>query len=199
MRAGKRNDVTPSQPDRSGPPQRRRPNAKSKRGINNKLNTGECYGKRIRTNYRQLRQIGDLPKGGADQNRSAERWAQCRLYAQADLYLTEDECLEVREFVIDKLTELRRGLDLRLMKNGFHDYLQWKQNENQLHWSELLLGRMSERVTAYRDRRQQNIDKQKVALEIRAMNISWNEQVQVAKERLGMSQSSYARALKRKI
>jgi hypothetical protein len=119
-------------------------------------------------------------------------------YQFGDWYLDVEECLQVRDFVISRLSQLRRNLDLRLMINGFKDFLQWQNNDSKTHWQQLIEGRIAERVV-YRDRRTQNIEKQKVALEIRALNLPWKEQVKLAKERLGISPGAYHRALQRKL
>jgi hypothetical protein len=117
-------------------------------------------------------------------------------YEYGDLRLDADECLAVRQFVIDRLSELHRPLDLRIMMNGFRDYLQFKYGESPLHWHQLMLGRMSQRVL-YMDRRQTNAEKQRLALEIRAMGLSSKEQERLAKEQIGISPAAYYRALKR--
>ena len=120
-------------------------------------------------------------------------------YDYGELFLYPDQCLEVRDFVVARLAELQRNLDLRLLINGFRDYLQWRAGESKLHWHDLLDGRMKERVSGYRSRASQNLTKTKGALEIRSLNLPWNEQCRLAKEKLGLSPAAYSRALKRVI
>jgi hypothetical protein len=112
-----------------------------------------------------------------------------------DLYLDPAECMEVRQRVIDRLAETKRNLDIRLMVNGFKDFLQWRNGDSKLHWHDLLEGRLSERTTApaYKSKAIKTAEKTRLALEINAMPISWAEKCKKA----GMSSSAFQRALKR--
>jgi hypothetical protein len=60
--------------------------------------------------------------------------------------LTPQECAEVAEEVIARSTRLQRNLDLRLLVNTFQDRLQWANGASEMHWREMLDGRMKERV-----------------------------------------------------
>jgi hypothetical protein len=117
-------------------------------------------------------------------------------YRYGEDYLTPDECWEVGQFIIDKLGALHRSLDLRLLVNGFRDYLQWKTGHAVNHWHVLLEGRMQERVV-YRGRAEQKAEESRVALEIHKMNTPSVKKVKLWKERTGLGQAAYYRALRR--
>lgn len=117
-----------------------------------------------------------------------------------DDYIVPDECLEVRQRVIDRLSELKRNLDLRVMINGFKLYLQWKNGDSKLHWHDLLDGLMSERTVAYKDRVSKQAEKHQLAMSIHAMSIPWAEKLKLWKDKMngapGSSQAGFDRALK---
>lgn len=118
-------------------------------------------------------------------------------YTFGPLFLAPEECLEVRHYVIERFQEMRRPLDLRMMVNGFRDMLQFKSGESGLHWNQLLEGRMAERVV-YQDRNQKNAEKQRIALEIEAMKLSWEQKVKLWKDKTTLSAAAFDRARKRK-
>jgi len=82
-----------------------------------------------------------------------------------ELYVTPAQCMEVREYVISKMTELKRNLDIRLMINGFRDYLQWSEGHSEHDWKTLIDGRMTEHVM-YQDRATRNLTNRQIALAI---------------------------------
>jgi len=112
-------------------------------------------------------------------------------------YLSPAECWEVCSFIVEKLTALKRNLDIRLLTNGFRDYLQFKSGDSQNHWKVLLEGRMSERV-AYKTRAEVKTEESRIAMEIYKMKITNPEKLKLWKERTGLSHMAYYRALKRK-
>jgi hypothetical protein len=99
-------------------------------------------------------------------------------------YLAPEECWEVGLYIQDRLTELRRPLDLRLLLNGFKDYLQHKNGDSgKLTWQDLMDGRFKEAVQQ-RVRRADRIKEEvRIALEIDAMKISKAEKLQMWMER----------------
>jgi hypothetical protein len=117
-------------------------------------------------------------------------------YTYGEDYLTPAECWEVGQFIIDKLEALHRNLDLRLLLHGFHDYLQWKTGHAVNHWHVLLEGRMQERVL-YRPRAEQKAEESRIALEIHKMKMPGDKRLQLWKERTGLKQAAYYRALQR--
>lgn len=57
------------------------------------------------------------------------------------------DCHEVCEFVIGECQGLNRRLDLRLLINGFRDYLQWQDCESGCHWRDMVSARVKQRPT----------------------------------------------------
>ena len=118
-------------------------------------------------------------------------------YTRGSHYLSPDECLEVREFIITRLTQLKRPLDLRLLITGFDDFLQWKTGNSHNHWQLLIEGRMAERVV-YVARSDRKAAEARLALEIHAMKLTYAEKVKLWHDKTGLSKAAYDRALKRK-
>jgi hypothetical protein len=117
-------------------------------------------------------------------------------HAYGEDYLSPDECWEVGQYISTRLEELHRHLDLRLLMNGFKDYLQFKTQNATNHWHVLLDGRMQERVV-YRGRAEQKAEESRVALEIHKMRVPLAKKLQLWGEKTGLSQPAYYRALKR--
>ncbi len=112
--------------------------------------------------------------------------------------MTPDECWEVATFIRERLTVMRRSIDLRLLKHGFHDYLLHREHHTDLNWQEMLEARMAETATRYRGRKQQTMEEAAIASEIhRTRELSFDEKVSEWHMRTGKSQSAYDRALKR--
>jgi hypothetical protein len=123
-------------------------------------------------------------------------------YRFGEYFMDVDQCLEVRDHIIKRLAELKRGLDLRVMMNGFKFYLQWQNGESTNHWHQLLEGFMAKRVMVggYKDRRTTNAENTQIALAIDAMKLSWVEKVKMFKEKTGRAgAASFDRARKRKL
>lgn len=117
-------------------------------------------------------------------------------YKYGDDYLPPAKCHEVREYVVSKLSDLKRSLDLRLMINGFRDYLQWQSGDSVNDWQALIDGRISGQVL-YRTRDEKNLTKKQQAMEIYAMTLTNDEKLKLWAERTGLSQAAYYRALGR--
>lgn len=118
-------------------------------------------------------------------------------YQYGEDYMSPDECLEVSQFIVAKLSELSRPLDLRLLVNGFKDFLQWKSGNSINHWKDLLLGRFSERPTAIR-RSEKKAAESQIALQISKMDIPFQQKITLWEQKTGLKgQRSYFRALKR--
>lgn len=118
-------------------------------------------------------------------------------YQYGEHSMIPEECWEVATFVIDRLGLLHRSLDLRLLMNGFKDYLQWKTGNSTNHWQALVEGRMAERVV-YRGQAALKDEQQKTALEIHANKATLKEKVAAWTAQTGLGQAAYYRALKRK-
>ena len=101
------------------------------------------------------------------------------------------------EFIRERLDGLQRNLDLRLLKNGFKDYLQWKTRNSVKHWHDLLLGRIEERPIVIR-RADRLANASKIANEINDMKIPFKERIALWEQRTRhKGERSYYRALKR--
>jgi hypothetical protein len=79
-------------------------------------------------------------------------------YRHGDQEMTADECETVCEFVILESQSKLCHLDMRLLDNGFRDYLQWREGHSATHWQTLVAtrldGRRDETVTSPKDRQQ---------------------------------------------
>lgn len=118
-------------------------------------------------------------------------------YEYGEDYITPDECWEVATFIIDRLEVLHRNLDLRLVMNGFKDYLQYKTGNAVNHWQALLEGRMAERVV-YQGRADLKAEQQKIALTIHTMKQPSSKKIEQWTKATGLGQAAYYRALQRK-
>jgi hypothetical protein len=118
-------------------------------------------------------------------------------YTYGEYYMTPDECWEVGGWIIDRLEDLKRKLDVRLLINGFKDYLQFKTDNSASHWKQLLEGRMREQAI-YISRAEKKAEESKVALEIHKMKLPTKKKIQLWKERTGLGQAAYYRALGRR-
>lgn len=120
-------------------------------------------------------------------------------YEFGDEFLSPEECRTVKDFIVEQLTQKNRRLDLRLMQNGFRDFLQARAGHSELTWQELIEGRMAERIS-YKSRADQNQEKHLIASRIhlaaKKNGWSWARTVAEAKT-VGFSAAGYARALKR--
>ena len=68
--------------------------------------------------------------------------------------------------------------------------LQFKSGESSLHWQQLVEGRMEERVQ-YQTRTDKSAEKHKIATEIDAMKLNWEEKCKVWKERTELSPAAF--------
>jgi hypothetical protein len=111
-------------------------------------------------------------------------------------FLTPKECLEVAEYVIDRMRSLERPLDMRVYINGVKDYLQYKIGHSDTDWKDLIETRLR-RVTILRERRSDVMSREaSIALELSRMEISPTERMRLWKERTGKSERAYWRRLK---
>jgi hypothetical protein len=117
-------------------------------------------------------------------------------YSYGEYYMSPDECWEVGGWIIDRLEDLKRKLDVRLLINGFKDYLQYKTGNSVSDWKQLLEGRMREQAI-YVNRAEQKAEESKVALEIHKMKLPVKKKIRLWKERTGLGQAAYYRALDR--
>ena len=59
--------------------------------------------------------------------------------------MTSQECQDVCEYLIAESQTRLCHLDMRLLDNGFRDYLQWKAGHSTSHWQELVATRLDGR------------------------------------------------------
>lgn len=55
-----------------------------------------------------------------------------------------EERKEICEFIISETENSQQQIDLRLLKHGISDYLQWKNGEVKVHWKELVVSSMQD-------------------------------------------------------
>jgi hypothetical protein len=109
--------------------------------------------------------------------------------------MTPTECWEVATAIMERLDELQRNLDLRLLINGFRDFLQYKAGEsNGVHWEDMLANRIKERVMPPVTRAGEKDEQARVAREIHAMKTTGAEKLAEWKRRTGLDKSAYYRA-----
>lgn len=119
-------------------------------------------------------------------------------YRYGDDYLTPDECWEVCVRIVERLAILQRALDLRLLMNGFRDFLQWRTDNSRNHWHNLLESRMQQKpVFKYKSRAEIKADEARIAADIYTRGLSTAKAVALWKEKTGLDQAAYYRALKR--
>jgi hypothetical protein len=111
-------------------------------------------------------------------------------------YVSPHECLEVAEFIIDRMRSLDRPLDMRVYVNGVKDYLQCKTGHSATDWKDLIETRLH-RTTVLRERRADVIGRDAAtALELSKMGVSAAERMRLWKQRTGKSERAYWRRLR---
>jgi len=94
--------------------------------------------------------------------------------------MTPTETWQVARYIRQELALLQRPIDLRLLINGFKDYLQWRNLEaGSLHWGDLVKGRIREGVHSDAVGRRERIARDRtLASELSRMNISTREKIE---------------------
>lgn len=69
-------------------------------------------------------------------------------FSLGDYYAAPDECWQVACHIAERLETMKRPLDLRLMLNGFRDFLFHRSGDSPLDWRDLLESKMVEQVGA---------------------------------------------------
>jgi hypothetical protein len=112
-------------------------------------------------------------------------------------FVAPRECMEVAEYVIDRMRALDRPLDMRVYVNGVKDYLQCKTGHSDTDWKDLIETRLR-RTTILRERRADVMGREAIiALELSRMDITPAERIQLWKERTGKSERAYWRRLRK--
>lgn len=112
-----------------------------------------------------------------------------------------DECLAVCEFIVGHCRGLNRAMDLRLLLNGFQDYLQWRDCRAGCHWRDLVATRVKERpigleeMRTYAERNAQMAAELAVARELEASDADREERARLWRDRTGKSEQTLYRRL----
>jgi hypothetical protein len=115
--------------------------------------------------------------------------------------MTPAECLEVCEFLFHQSRSLHRALDLRLLVNGFMDYLAWQACAAGCHWKDLVATRLKERPITFAvppmlgTRADRKRREQAIAAEIVAATGDRHERLRLWVERTGKSEPTLYRRL----
>lgn len=111
------------------------------------------------------------------------------------------ECLEVCEYLVDQARGLNRQLDMRILVNGFKDYLQWRECESGCHWRDMVATRLKERPIAveeaktFTERDAQKQSELEIAREVAAATADRQERFRLWKEKTGKSEPTLYRRL----
>jgi hypothetical protein len=111
--------------------------------------------------------------------------------------MNADECWTVAEFIVSRLSQLRRNLDLRLLVNGFRDYLLHRDQKTQSPWQDLIAARIAEKPTSYKSRKELAIEDHETASEIFRMDLALTKKIELWRQKTGKSRASFYNALKR--
>jgi hypothetical protein len=115
--------------------------------------------------------------------------------------LDPEECLEVCEFIISQGRGLHRAIDLRVLLNGFQDYIQWSECQSGCHWHDLVATRVKERpialeeAQAHMSRAAQKQNELEIAREIAATTNSRDERRRLWQKKTGKSEQTLYRRL----
>jgi hypothetical protein len=111
------------------------------------------------------------------------------------------ECGEVCEFIITQCRGLNRSLDMRMLINGFKDYLQWRECMSGCDWHDLVATRVKERpigleqAKTFKDRASQKERELTIAKEIADMTEVREERRKLWVEKTGKSEQTLYRRL----
>ena len=123
-------------------------------------------------------------------------------YTHEGQELSPDECSEVCEFLVAQSRSLHRTVDMRLLVNGFMDYLAWRECDAGCHWNDLVATRLKERPTTFGVRpnlgtRAERLQREReIAREIAGATGDRQERFRLWKEKTGKAESTLYRHLK---
>jgi hypothetical protein len=115
--------------------------------------------------------------------------------------MDSSECMEVCEFAITQCRGLNRSMDLRLLTNGFREYLQYRECQSGCHWHDLVSSRIKERPIILKEARthqyraDQKAQELAIAKEISASNLTRDERRNRWREMTGKSEQTLYRRL----
>jgi hypothetical protein len=159
--------------------------------------------------------FGDLPELNAIKTRIGVMHLQASAYELRALMrsiaqkgyehdgkqMTPEECSEVCEYLIAESLQHRRALDLRLLVNSFHDYLQWIEGDALCHWRDQVASRIRERLTTFHEpvsrksREERKQEEQGIVREVLAATPDQQERYRLWKERTDKSESALYRRM----
>jgi hypothetical protein len=122
-------------------------------------------------------------------------------FEQQGRVLAPAECREICEFIVEQSRSLHRALDMRLLLNGFMDYLSWQEGDAGCHWRDMLATRLKERPITFAvrpdlgtraDRRRRELA---IAREIIETTTDRHERLRLWVERTGKSEPTLYRRL----
>ena len=109
--------------------------------------------------------------------------------------IAPQDCWTIAEFIIERMNELNRQLDLRLLQHGFNHYLHAATGDSLLSWQDMLQARMQERASEKGiTRTKQKNEEATIAKEIFTMTIPNDDKLKLWGEKTGLSKSAYYRA-----
>jgi hypothetical protein len=115
--------------------------------------------------------------------------------------LTPAECLGICEFIVEQSRSLHRALDMRLLVNGFMDFLAWQDCDAGCHWHDMVATRLKERPITFAvepvlgTRAERKQKEQAIAREIAETTDDRQERLRLWNERTGKSEPTLYRRL----
>jgi hypothetical protein len=106
-------------------------------------------------------------------------------YEYDDDYLMPGECMVVAEFIIQRMRQLGRDLDLRVYKNSLKDHLQHRGGNSVNDWKELVETRLRGTTVIHESRAEVMHREAMIAHEIASMDLSHEEKHALWTERTG--------------
>jgi hypothetical protein len=134
--------------------------------------------------------------------RALMRYVSMKGYELDGRTMEPAECLAVCEYMIEQSLSLHYALDMRLLVNSFHDYLQWQYGDAACHWSDLVATRLRKRPVILKaevsrlSRAERKQQEQRIVREIIDATASPTERLAIWVERTNKSPAAFYRRLK---
>jgi hypothetical protein len=115
--------------------------------------------------------------------------------------LEPGDCKEVADYLIAESRKAKVGLDMRLLLNSWHDYIQWDADKTCCHWHDLVANRVRQAVhnikeaivaTSTEERHEQ---RRQVVRDVMVETTDAEERVRLFCERTGKKRSDYYRRM----
>jgi hypothetical protein len=112
-------------------------------------------------------------------------------------YMTPDECWRVADYVIERMRQLGRSLDLRVYKNGLKDYLQHRTHQSANTWQELINARLRGTAMTHETKAEATQREALTAKEIADLpGLTLAQRIDLWHARTGRDERTYYRRLK---